>query len=159
MNCEIEGGGLLPHGPYPDHRLGPTLGHAAHMARAALLNRVSKYDVTPAQTHVLLYLHDHGGQSLQRELTGHMRVKPSTMNGVLDRMEEKGLVRRSISGRDARRRILTLTDKGEEEQTAFQQSYLDAEEAMVRGFSQEERETLLRLLDRVIQNLKEDSKT
>ena len=159
MNCEIEGGGLLPHGPYPDHRLGPTLGHAAHMARAALLNRVSKYDVTPAQTHVLLYLHDHGGQSLQRELTGHMRVKPSTMNGVLDRMEEKGLVRRSISGRDARRRILTLTDKGEEEQTVFQQSYLDAEEAMVRGFSQEERETLLRLLDRVIQNLKEDSKT
>lgn len=159
MNCEIEGGGLLPHGPYPDHRLGPTLGHAAHMARAALLNRVSKYDVTPAQTHVLLYLHDHGGQSFQRELTGHMRVKPSTMNGVLDRMEEKGLVRRSISGRDARRRILTLTDKGEEEQTAFQQSYLDAEEAMVRGFSQEERETLLRLLDRVIQNLKEDSKT
>ena len=159
MNCEIEGGGLLPHGPYPDHRLGPTLGHAAHMARAALLNRVSKYDVTPAQTHVLLYLHDHGGQSLQRELTGHMRVKPSTMNGVLDRMEEKGLVRRSISGRDARRRILTLTDKGEEEQTAFQQSYLDAEEAMVRGFSQEERETLLRLLDRVIQNLKEESET
>ena len=28
---------------------------------------------------------------------------------------------------------------------------------MVRGFTQEERETLLALLDRVIQNLKEDS--
>ena len=159
MNFEMEGGGLLSHGPYPDHRLGPTLGHAAHMARTALLNRVSKYDVTPAQTHVLLYLHDHGGHSLQRELTGHMRVKPSTMNGVLDRMEEKGLVRRSISGRDARRRILTLTDKGEEEQAAFQQSYLDAEAAMVRGLSQEEQETLLSLLDRIIQNLKEDSET
>ena len=159
MNCEIEGGGLLPHGPYPDHRLGPTLGHAAHMARAALLNRVSKYDVTPAQTHVLLYLHDHGGQSLQRELTGHMRVKPSTMNGVLDRMEEKGLVRRSISGRDARRRLITLTEKGEEQQALFQKSFLDTEEAMVRGFTAQEREALLSLLERVIQNLKEDSET
>ena len=29
---------------------------------------------------------------------------------------------------------------------------------MVRGFSQEERETLLSLLNRVIQNLKEDPK-
>ena len=159
MNCEIEGGGLLPHGPYPDHRLGPTLGHAAHMARAALLNRVSKYDVTPAQTHVLLYLHDHGGQSLQRELTGHMRVKPSTMNGVLDRLEEKGFVRRSVSGSDARSRILTLTEKGAEQQALFQKSFLEVEQVMLRGFTPEERALLPSLLERVIQNLEEDQTT
>ena len=139
--------------------LGPALGWAGRLAKANMDARISRYDVTPAQARVLLYLQRHGGRVHQRELADIIRVKPSTVNGVLDRMEEKGLVRRSISGRDARRRILTLTDKGEEEQTAFQQSYLDAEEAMVRGFSQEERETLLRLLDRVIQNLKEDSKT
>ena len=84
-------------------------------------------------------------------------MKPSTVNGVLDRMEEKGLVRRSVSGSDARRRLITLTEKGAEQQALFEQSFLDTEEAMVRGFSQEEREALLSLLDRVIQNLKEDS--
>ena len=141
-------------------RLGPTLGWAAQLAKARMDARVSRYDVTPAQTHVLLYLQRHeGGQALQHELTGHMRVKPSTMNGVLDRMEEKGLVRRSISGRDARRRLITLTEKGAEQQALFQQSFLDTEEAMVRGFSPGERETLLNLLERVIQNLKEDSET
>ena len=139
--------------------LGPALGWAAKLSKANMDARVSRYDVTPAQTHVLLYLQQHGGRVPQHELAEFLRVKPSTVNGVLDRMEEKGLVRRSVSGSDARRRLITLTEKGEEEQTAFQQSYLDAEEAMVRGFSQEERETLLRLLDRVIQNLKEDSKT
>lgn len=139
--------------------LGPTLGWAAQLAKAGMDARVSRYDVTPAQTHVLLYLHRHSGQALQCELTGHLRVKPSTANGVLDRMEEKGLVRRSVSGSDARRRLITLTEKGAEQQARFQQCFLETEEAMVRGFSPSERETLLDLLDRVIQNLKEDRET
>lgn len=137
--------------------LGPALGWAAKLSRANMDARVSQYDVTPAQTHVLLYLHHHGGEALQRELVDYLRVKPSTVNGVLDRMEEKGLVRRSVSGADARRRLITLTEKGAEQQALFQQSFQGVEETMVRGFSREEREALLDLLDRVIQNLKEDS--
>lgn len=139
--------------------LGPTLGWAAQMAKAAMDARVSRYDVTPVQTHVLLYLQRHGGQVPQQELADYLRVKPSTAGGVLDRMEEKGLVRRSVNGADARRRLITLTEKGAEQQSLFQQSFLDAEETMTRGLSLEERETLLSLLNRVIQNLKEDSET
>ncbi len=139
--------------------LGPALGWAAKLSKANMDARVSRYDVTPAQTHVLLYLQQHGGRVPQHELAEFLRVKPSTVNGVLDRMEEKGLVRRSVSGSDARRRLITLTEKGAEQQALFQQSVLDVEEAMVRGFTQEERETLCALLDRVIQNLKEESET
>ncbi len=139
--------------------LGPALGWAAKLSKANMDARVSRYDVTPAQTHVLLYLQQHGGRVPQHELAEFLRVKPSTVNGVLDRMEEKGLVRRSVSGSDARRRFITLTEKGAEQQALFQQSFLDVEEAMVRGFTQEERETLCALLDRVIQNLKEESET
>ena len=139
--------------------LGPALGWAAKLSKANMDARVSRYDVTPAQTHVLLYLQQHGGRVPQHELAEFLRVKPSTVNGVLDRMEEKGLVRRSVSGSDARCRLITLTEKGAEQQALFQQSFLDVEEAMVRGFTQEERETLCALLDRVIQNLKEESET
>ena len=73
--------------------LGPTLGWAAQMSKAAMDARVSRYDVTPVQAHVLLYLQRHGGQVPQNELAAYLRVKPSTAGGVLDRMEEKGLVR------------------------------------------------------------------
>ena len=139
--------------------LGPALGWAAKLSKANMDARVSRYDVTPAQTHVLLYLQQHGGRVPQHELAEFLRVKPSTVNGVLDRMEEKGLVRRSVNGSDARRRLITLTEKGAEQQALFQQSFLDVEAAMVRGFTQEERETLCALLDRVIQNLKEESET
>ena len=139
--------------------LGPALGWAAKLTKANMDARVSRYDVTPAQTHVLLYLQQHGGRVPQHELAEFLRVKPSTVNGVLDRMEEKGLVRRSVSGSDARRRLITLTEKGAEQQALLQRSFLDVEEAMVRGFSPEEREALLAFLNRVIQNLKEDSET
>ena len=85
MRCECEDSGPLRREP----SLGPTLGWAAQLAKARMDARVSQYDVTPAQTHVL----------------------PGT------------------------------------------------EEAMVRGFTAQEREALLSLLERVIQNLKEDSET
>lgn len=140
-------------------RLGPTLGWAAQMAKCAMDARVSRYDVTPVQAHVLMYLHRHGGQAPQRELTEFLRAKPSTVNGVLDRMEEKGLVRRSVIGEDARRRLITLTDKGREQQSRFTESFLANEEAMVRGFSPAERETLLELLERIVENLKEELRT
>ena len=140
-------------------RLGPTLGWAAQMAKCAMDARVSRYDVTPVQTRVLMYLNQHGGQVPQRELTEFMRAKPSTVNGILDRMEEKGLVRRSVIGEDARRRLITLTDKGREQQSRFTESFLANEEAMVRGFSPAERETLLELLERIVENLKEELRT
>jgi hypothetical protein len=59
--------------------------------------RLSRYEVTPAQSHVLLYLFSHGGQAPQCEVTEYLKVKPSTANGILDRMAEKELVVRSVS--------------------------------------------------------------
>lgn len=136
--------------------LGPLLGHVAQLSKACMDNRVSRWGVTPVQAHVLLYLHCRGGQASQRELTGLRRVKPSTMNGVLDRLEEKGFVQRSISGDDARCRLVTLTPKGDAQQALFRQSFLEVEQVMTRGFTPEEKALLPSLLERVIQNLEED---
>ena len=64
----------------------------------------------------------------------------------------------SVSGSDARKRLITLAEKGEEQHTLFQQSYLDVEGVMLKGFSQKETELLLHLLDRIIANLEEDQR-
>ena len=73
--------------------IGPLLGHAAHLARERMDARLSRYDMTPSQTHTLLYLSSHGYTAPQRDVVEHLRVRPSTANGILDRMEEKGLIR------------------------------------------------------------------
>ena len=136
--------------------LGPMLGQCAHLARERMDARMSRFGMTPSQTHVLLYLRRQGGQVSQGELTAHMRVKPSTVNGILDRLEEKGLVERTVSGTDARQRLVTLTSSGVERESQTQQCFQDAEALIARGMTTEETETLRRLLELVIHNLEED---
>ena len=46
--------------------LGPMLGRSAHLAKERMDARLSQYDVTPVQTHTLLYLHRHHGQRSMR---------------------------------------------------------------------------------------------
>ena len=136
--------------------LGPMLGRCAHLARERMDARMSRFGMTPAQTHVLRYLRQSGGQMPQRELLDSLKVKPSTVNGILDRMEEKGLVERSVSGTDARQRVVALTPAGLEREAEAKQSFLEAEALIAKGMTTEETETLRGLLERVIHNLEED---
>lgn len=138
------------------HAFGPTLGRCAHLSKERMDARLSGRDITPAQTRILLYLNSHNGQAPQCEVTRFLRVKPSTANGILDRLEDRGFVTRSVSGSDARRRLITLTEKGREQKELFQQVYLDVENTILRGFSQEEIQLCQSFLDRIIQNLEED---
>ena len=139
-----------------DFGFGHLMGRAANLGRERMDARLSRYDVTPAQNHTLLYLQSHGGQAPQCGITSYLRVKPSTANGILDRMEEKGLVSRSVSGSDARRRLITITEKGIKQSALCAQCFREGEAVMLRGFTQEEIQTLFALLNRVIQNLEED---
>ena len=141
---------------YEKNVLGPLLGRAGHLCRERMDFRLSQYEVTPAQTHLLLYLYDCGGQAPQRAVTAYLRVRPSTANGILDRLEEKGMVTRSVSGRDARRRLITLTERGREQQERFRESFQSMEDVILRGFTPEEISSFYGMLNRVIQNLEED---
>ena len=136
--------------------LGRTLGCAAHLARERLDARLNGQDITPAQVHVLLYLIRCGGEAPQSDLQGFLKVKPPTMKGILDRMEERGLVERRTSQTDGRRRLVGLTERGAQKEQILQENVRCFEEMLTQGFSPEERQTLRDLLGRVIQNLEED---
>ena len=136
--------------------LGPLLGYCAHLARERMDARLTPYDVTPAQIHVLHYLYHCGNEAPQCEVTAHLKVKPSTANGILDRMEEKDLLRRSISESDGRKRLITLTEKGAGLQEVLRQKFEETEQLMTQGFSEAETAQLHELLRRVMVNLEED---
>lgn len=136
--------------------LGPLLGRCAHLARERMDARLADCDVTPAQTHVLMYLMRSGGQATQCALTDFLKVRPSTTNGIVDRLVERGLVERTVSGTDARRRLVTLSEKGREQQSLFRKRFLETEELMLRGITPQEEQTLRGILGRIIQNLEED---
>lgn len=135
-----------------DDYYGPLLGHCAHLAKEQMRARMDRFDMTPAQTHVLLYLHENGATT-QTVLAEQMRVKAPTANGILDRMEEKGLLVRTVDGRDARRRLIRLTEKGEGLVEELRGQFILAESAILQGFDQAEQCQLKSFLQRIIQNL------
>lgn len=66
------------------------------------------------------------------------------------------MLRRTISETDARRRLITLTEKGKEQQETFRRIFVESEILMVAGLREEEIEQLHALLHRVMTNLEED---
>lgn len=139
-----------------ERSLGALLGRSGHMAKERMDARLSDMGITPAQAHVILYLHRSGGEAPQQDITRFMKVKPPTVNGILDRMEEKGLICRTVSEADGRCRKVVLTARGRQRQGELEAVHGETEEIMQKGLSQEEREILWQLLCRVVINLEED---
>jgi len=70
-----------------------------------------KYSVSQPQLTCLLALHEYGPLPTSK-LAKYVMVKPSTATGIVDRLEEKGLVIRQRSVLDRRVVTVELTDAG-----------------------------------------------
>ena len=70
-----------------------------------------KYQVSAPQLYCLLALNDHGPLP-PSQIARHILVKSSTVTGIVDRLEQKGLVQRVRNSRDRRVINIELTEKG-----------------------------------------------
>lgn len=71
--------------------IGPLLGYCNHRAYLSMDKKLRRYGVTPIQCRTLTYLHRQPGPVTQKQLQQHLAVKPSTVNGIVDRLVEKGI--------------------------------------------------------------------
>lgn len=76
-----------------------------------------------------------------------------TLTGVLDRMEERGLVRRERDTRDRRIWRIWLTEAGKELETVLPPIAREIREQAMAGMSTAERELFSELVDQAISNL------
>ncbi len=70
-----------------------------------------RHQVSQPQLSVLLALKEYGPLSLSK-LAKYILVKPSTVTGIVDRLEQKGFVKRERSSSDRRVIQITLTESG-----------------------------------------------
>ena len=75
------------------------------------LNRT--YQVSAPQLHCLLALHENGPLP-PSQIARHIMVKSSTVTGIIDRLEQKGLVTRLRNSPDRRVITIQLTEAGKE---------------------------------------------
>lgn len=79
-----------------------------------------------------------------------------TLTGVLDRMEERGLVRRERDTRDRRIWRIWLTEAGKQLETVLPPIAMEIREEAMAGMAVAERELFSSLIDRAIANLCEN---
>jgi len=70
-----------------------------------------KYQVSAAQLNCILTLYEHGPLP-PSQIAKHMMVKSSTVTGVVDRLEKKGIAERMRSSPDRRVITIQLTETG-----------------------------------------------
>jgi DNA-binding MarR family transcriptional regulator len=71
------------------------------------------YRVSQPQLSCLLALKEYGALSLGK-LSKYVLVQPSTVTGIIDRLEQKGLVRRVRNSQDRRVITIELTESGQQ---------------------------------------------
>ena len=139
--------------------LGRLIGYCGHLGKLYLETRLrEKYNVTAAQSHTLLYLAGRSGgrEVMQRDLERELHLKASTVNGIVDRLEEKGYILRRQSREDGRRRMLSLTEAGQAITEAFRAALEDTDRVFCGVLTPEEQVQLRDMLSRLIKNLENE---
>ncbi len=107
------------------------------------------YDLTPVQYAALAAVKAHKGID-QATLAGLIAYDRTTIGGVVDRLEQKGLVSRRVSAEDRRARVLEITVAGKRTLAGIEPAVAAAQKAMLRGLDASESAQLLRLLRKAI---------
>ncbi|MFD0666488.1 MarR family winged helix-turn-helix transcriptional regulator [Ramlibacter sp. MAHUQ-53] len=110
--------------------------------------------LTHAQWIPLLKIHK-GLATTAAELARETHVDAATITRTLDRLEDKGFLRRVRSSQDRRVVNLELTPRGEAVAGKIPALLCDVQNAQLRGFSRDELDTLKGLLRRVLANTPE----
>lgn len=108
--------------------------------------------LTAGQPKVLDYLGRHDG-SVQKAIAAGCQIDPATLTGLLNRMEEKGLIRRCNEDGNRRSLHVYLTEQGWAKQREVRQTMERQSEVVQAGLSEEQRAQLLDCLYKVCANM------
>ncbi|MEG4111625.1 MULTISPECIES: MarR family transcriptional regulator [unclassified Microcoleus] len=134
------------------HSLGYRLKLLAQLGSRRLQEVLEPFGLTPFHWLVLCCLWQEDGLPTS-SIGDKLQQVGGTLTGVIDRMEERGLVRRERDTRDRRIWRIWLTDSGRELQEVLPPLVAKIRDRAVEGISQADRELFSELIDIAILNL------
>ncbi|MBU6257894.1 MAG: MarR family transcriptional regulator [Burkholderiales bacterium] len=111
--------------------------------------KAAGYDVTPVQFAALDVIQAHRATD-QAGVAEMIAYDRATIGGVIDRLEQKGWIRRIVSERDRRARELSLTPQGKRVHAALLPIVEDLQEEILRPLGGADRMSFLKLARRVV---------
>ncbi len=113
------------------------------------MEHTKAHGVTPVQYAALEEIFKSPGLD-QRTLATAIRFDTSTIGGVIDRLQKRGLVTRSASMTDRRVRLLELTSEGEQVLAAMQPAVQSAQHAILAPLPANEQAQFIALTKKIL---------
>ncbi len=111
-------------------------------------------DLTSTQAHVLIYLYKNKDNVVnQRDIERKFALTNPTVNGILNRLENKNFIKRVVSDIDARNRKIILTDKSISLIKEMQRSAKKMENKMIAGISKEDLAIFYKVIKKIANNV------
>lgn len=132
-----------------EQQLLPLVDHLARVGRRAIESSALPTGLRPRHL-IALELLSQQGPSNQQGLAEALSLDPSNVVGLLNELEDRGLITRRRDPADRRRHIVELSSEGEEELGSAHDSYRVVEDDLLKALSAAERRTLHELLARAV---------
>jgi len=127
------------------------------IAVAIFLQETEAHGLTPVQFAALSKVDLTPGVD-QRTLAGSIGLDTSTIAGVIDRLEARGLMQRNASPEDRRVRLLRLTTDGQKLLRAIEPDMLKAQQRILKPLPAAERDLFMRMLRKLVEANNESSR-
>ena len=112
------------------------------------------FDLTASQEKVLRFLRWTKLKRVsQKDIEEFYHISNPTVTGILNRLEQKGYIRRIQSQKDKRVHYIEATQKATEFQKVVNKNVREFESKISGNLTPEEQETLFVLLEKVAKNL------
>lgn len=129
----------------------------SHLYAKRAFQQLADTGVHPGQLPMVKLLGDEGGLS-QREISQKLHIKPPTVTVSLQRMENAGLITRSLDEKDQRVSRIYLTGKGRKLNVEIAEIMRRNEELLFEGFTESEICLTKRFFKQMIRNLEKATK-
>ncbi len=131
------------------------LNRISHRYNQTILAQLKDVGLTTTSARVIVCLKVHGELTIN-ELCVHAIAEQPAMSRALDRMEEEQLVSRHVGDRDSRVRVIRLTAEGEALYDKIWPTMAIANEELLQGISQQDRDAFMRVLTQILVNIRQN---
>ena len=115
------------------------------------------YNLTKTQSLVLSYINSNK-EIYQKDIEKRFSIRRSTATEILNLMEKRNLIKRMPSKIDKRLNNIEITEEGIKLEKVGKEKIKELEKHMTKSLTKEEKKELIRLLEKVEQNLLEREK-
>ena len=121
---------------------------AQHSVFQYMKKNLAQFDITPIQYGVLGCISEFDMHN-PKDIAAHLGVENSTISGILERMENKGLIRRMIDSTDRRFIHIESTEVSRNLEVPVRTVVVEVDRVVLKQFDEKEIEIIKNMLRRI----------